>query len=149
MSSLRMRWIVHCWRHLVLSLANGYLLPWQRFLDQNSMWHTLSFFRMNVCHTQQDIMDVNFLIQRTIYTGSQMKQNVIAKVRISLNLRTFFTEKFFSKGGVLQNRWTWTKGEWQGGIPRPLQWTAANTISTYSYSPRLSFILLSNWTAMR
>ena len=94
-------------------------------------------------------MDVKFLIQRIIYIGSEKKQNVIAKVRISLNSRTFFTEKFSSKGGVLQNRWTWTKGEWEGAIPRPLQWTAANTISTYSYSPRLSFILLSNWTAMR
>jgi len=60
-----------------------------------------------------------------------------------------FSLSILLKGGVLQNRWTWTKGEWQGGIPRPLQWTAANTISTYSYSPRLSFILLSNWTAMR
>jgi len=79
----------------------------------------------------------------------EQKQNVIVKVWISLNLRTFLTETFSSKGGVLQNRWIWTKGEWQGGIPRPLQWTAANTISPYTFSPHLSFILLSNWTAMR
>ncbi len=53
------------------------------------------------------------------------------------------------QGGVLQNRWTWTKGQWQGGTPRPLQWTKANLISTYDYSPHLSFVLLSNWTALR
>jgi len=46
---------------------------------------------------QQDVMDVNCLIQKTIYTGSEMKQNVIAKVMHLFEYGDFFETKFFQK----------------------------------------------------
>ncbi len=66
-------------------------------------------------------------------------------------------------GGYLDYAWDWIpgpiflnyltdftvliyfEGVWRGGNPVPLQYCKAESVSTYTYSNQLSFILLSEW----